>query len=53
MQVSMQMIREEPKNEIIIIQDMKDKSAQNVFQKVNLRVEDIDHIDNIVDHLDR
>ena len=32
---------------------MKYKSAQNVFEKINLRVEDFDHIDDIVEHLDK
>ena len=32
---------------------MKNKSAQNVFEKINLRVEDFDHIDDIVEHLDK
>ena len=47
------MIREQPKSEIIIYQDMKGKGAHNVLQKVNVRVKDFDHIDNIVEHLDR
>ena len=32
---------------------MKNKSAQNLFEKVNLRVEDFDHVDDIVEHLDK
>ena len=32
---------------------MKNKSAQNIFEKVNLRVEDFDHVDDIVEHLDK
>ena len=32
---------------------MKNKSAQNIFDKVNLRVEDFDHVDDIVEHLDK
>ena len=32
---------------------MKNKSAQNLFEKVNLRVEDFDHVDDIIEHLDR
>ena len=46
-QISIQMIMEVSKNEIIIYQDMKGKKCTNVFQNVNLRVEDFDHIDNI------
>ena len=52
-QVSIQMIREQQKREIIMYLDMKNKSAQNVSEKVNLRVEDFDHIDEIVEHLDK
>ena len=47
------MIREQPKSEIIIYQDMKGKGAHNVLQKVNLGVKDFNHIDDIVEHLDR
>ena len=32
---------------------MKNRSAQNIFEKVNLRVEDFDHVDDIVEHLDK
>ena len=32
---------------------MKGKGAHNVLQKVNLRVKGFDHIDDIVEHLDR
>ena len=32
---------------------MKGKSAQDVFEKVNLKVEDFDQIDDIVEHLDK
>ena len=33
--------------------DMKGKGAQDVFEKVNLKVEDFDQIDDIVEHLDK
>ena len=52
-QVKIQMIKEQPKSEIMMYQDMKGKSAQDVFEKVNLRVEDFDQIDDIVEHLDK
>ena len=52
-QVSIQINREQQKKETIIYQDIKNKSAQNIFEKVNLRVEDFDHVDNIVEHLDK
>ena len=52
-QVSIQIIREQQKRETIIYRDMKNKSAQNLFEKVNLRVEDFDHVDDIVEHLDK
>ena len=39
--ISLQMIKEQPKSEIIIYWDMKGKSAQDVFEKVNLKVEDL------------
>ena len=52
-QVSIQINREQQKKETIIYQDMKNKSAQNLFEKVNLRVEDFDHVDDIVEHLDK
>ena len=52
-QVSIQMIKEQPKSEIIMYQDMKGKSAQDVFEKVSLKVEDFDQIDDIVEHLDK
>ena len=52
-QVSIQINREQQKKETIIYQDMKNKSAQNIFEKVNLRVEDFDHVDDIVEHLDK
>ena len=33
--------------------DMKGKSAQDVFEKVSLKAEDFDQIDDIVEHLDK
>ena len=51
-QFSIQMIRKQPRSEIMIYCDMKDKSAHNVFQQVNLSVKDFAHIDDIVEHLD-
>ena len=52
-QVSLHINREQQKKETIIYRDMKNKSAQNIFEKVNLRVEDFDHVDDIVEHLDK
>ena len=52
MQFLIQIIREQPICEIMIYQDMKGKGAHNVFQKVNLRVKDFAHIDDIVQHLE-
>ena len=52
-QVLIHINREQQKKETIIYQDMKNKSAQNLFEKVNLRVEDFDHVDDIVEHLDK
>ena len=53
MQISLHINREQQKKETIIYQDIKNKSAQNIFEKVNLRVEDFDHVDDIVEHLDK
>ena len=52
-QFSIQMIREQPKSEIVIYQDMKGRGAHNVFQKCNLTVKDFAHIDDIFEHLER
>ena len=43
---------EQPKSEIAVYSDMRGRGAHNVFQKVNLRVKDFVHIDDIVEHLD-
>ena len=50
--ISIQMIREKPRSEIMICHDMRVKGAHNVFQQVNFRVKDFTHIDDIVEHLD-
>ena len=51
-QISIQIIREQPRSEIMLYHDMKDKGAHNVFQQVNLRVKDFAHIDDIVEPRD-
>ena len=43
-QVSIQIIKEQPKSEIIMYRDMKGKSAQDVFEKVSLKVEEFNKV---------